>query len=218
MNQVVPGTLLQISGEFQLGDGLYERDGCIYASRTGILQASTLPDGSHQIQVLSTTTRPSASGAVALSSQALLPQIGQVVLGTVLRLSSRYATIDIRVLEGASDATAVYLEDPFKGTLRQQDIWPIEEKEAPSQIYMALRPGDLVRAKIIGIGDASAGFLLSIAEDPSLGVVFAKCAATGEPLVPISWKEMMCSKSGLKEPRKPAKPQKSHITNSTTSQ
>ena len=56
------------------------------------------------------------------------------------------------------------------------------------------------------MGDASAGFLLSTGVEQTLGVVHAKAAVSGEPLVPVSWNEMICPKTGAKEPRKPAKP------------
>jgi exosome complex component CSL4 len=186
--QVLPGSLLQVSGDVELGEGLYRRNGCIYASRVGTV---TTVDNK-LLQVTSSRTNHS-----------LLPSIGQTIIGTVTRLTTRYVGIDISVLE---TNPPVYLEEPFKGTLRGQDIWPIEDKEAPTQMNMAMRPGDLVRARIIGVGDASAGFLLSTAVEETLGVVFSRCASTGEPLVPVSWNEMVCSKTGIKEHRKPAKP------------
>jgi exosome complex component CSL4 len=191
--QVLPGSLLQVSGDFELGPGLYRLNGCIYSSRVGTISTTALQDGKQLIQVVS------PRGA----NYTLLPTIGQTILGTVTRLTTRYVGIDISVLD---TVPPVYLEEPFKGTLRSQDIWPPEDKEAPQQMNLAFRPGDLVRARIIGMGDASAGFLLSTAVEDSLGVVFARCAASDEPLVPISWNEMICSKTGIKENRKPAKP------------
>lgn len=80
-----------------------------------------------------------------------------------------------------------------------------DEKEVP-QIPLAFRPGDLIRAKILGIGDAAAGFLLSTSLDPRYGVVFARGAASGEPLVPVAWNQMVCSKTGARETRKAARP------------
>lgn len=191
---VLPGTLLNVSGDAVLGEGLYARNGCIYASRVGTLTSSTI-EGQTLLSIKS-VHRPNLS---------VVPQIGQAIIGTVTRLTTRYASIDISVLEFSTKS--IYLQEPFKGTLRSQDIWPSDDKDAPQTLNLAVRPGDLVRARIIGVGDASAGFLLSVAVEETLGVVFAKCAATGEPLVPISWNEMLCPKSGIKEPRKPAKPQ-----------
>lgn len=42
--------------------------------------------------------------------------------------------------------------------------------------------------------------------DDDLGVLFAKHSETNELMIPISWNEMLCAKSGLKEKRKVAKP------------
>lgn len=211
--QVLPGSLVQVSGRVELGDGLYRRDNQIRASRLGTIRveegtvaAATATAASGEERVATSVARVESSTRGAVHS--LLPSIGQYVLGTVSRLSPRYAALDICVLETPTTAggRGVYLEEPFRGTIRSQDIWPPEDKEAPTQLYMAFRPGDLVRAKIIGVGEASAGFLLSTAVEDTLGVLFARCAASGEPLVAASWNEMICSRTGIREPRKPAKP------------
>lgn len=186
---VLPGTLLPLNGE--AGEGVYKLNGSLYSSRVGIVE-----EREGTIRVTSPHHHP--------SSTLLLPQIGQTIIGTVTKLTSRYVGVDISVLEGPIRAT--HLQEPFKGTLRSQDVWPADDKEAPTQLNLAYRPGDLIRARIIGMGDASAGFLLSTALEETLGVIFARCTATGEPLVPSSWNEMICCKSGIKEARKPAKP------------
>lgn len=204
--QVLPGSLVQVSGRVELGDGLYRHDNQIRASRLGTIRVeegvvAAATAGEEPTAASVARVESSTRGAV----HSLLPSIGQYVLGTVSRLNPRYAALDICVLETAG-GRGVYLEEPFRGTIRSQDIWPPEDKEAPTQLYMAFRPGDLVRAKIIGVGEASAGFLLSTAVEDSLGVLFARCAASGEPLVAASWNEMICSRTGVREPRKPAKP------------
>lgn len=201
MSQVfVPGTQVPLGANVKLGEGLYERHGQIYASRVGVLA------------VKPSTTEPNSLVASIESHtlgarHALLPHIGQSIIGTVTRITSRYVGIDIQVLESEhSEGRSAYLEEPFKGTIRSQDVWPADDKDAPTQLYLAFRPGDLVRARIIGVGDASAGFLVSTAAEATFGVIFARCSASGEPMVAVSWNEMMCSKTGAKEPRKPAKP------------
>lgn len=131
---------------------------------------------------------------------AVIPAIGHTIFGKVVKLSSKYAGVDILSVEGSSQ-----LMEPVKGTLRTQDILSIEEKDIPS-IQSAFRPGDIIKARIIGVGDPSAGFLLSTGLSTDLGVVYGKSAAAGAPLVAYSWKEMICSKTGAKEPRKCAKP------------
>lgn len=162
-----------------------------------------------------------------------IPSVGQIIVGRVVRLTSRYASVEICVIEGqkktfsgTQDNRNIWLQDPFKATLRSTDIWPSDIKDAPALISQAVRPGDLIRACIISVGDASTGFLISIArcvvisdqtnsptvqsiesEDPHLGVIYALCESSGNPLQPISWNQMRCPVTGICELRKPAKPQ-----------
>ena len=65
------------------------------------------------------------------------------------------------------------------------------------------RPGDIALARVISLGDAMAGYLLTTAEN-ELGVVIARSEA-GAAMVPVSWSEMQCPVSCSKEGRKVAK-------------
>lgn len=80
----------------------------------------------------------------------------------------------------------------------------MEELEQ-AQVPQCFRPGDLVKARVIGRGDASAGLLLSTGADVSLGVISATCH--GVPMQVLAWNEMLNPVTGLKEKRKCAKPQ-----------
>lgn len=198
MDIVLPGSMIHVNAngkEVELLEGLYEHEGSIYASRAGILCTENHPNNKKLL--LKVTHKKSGS-------RAILPQVGQIIIGTVSKVTSRYIGVDIQVVDQGTGA--IFFEEFFKGTLRSQDVWPAEDKDAPSQLYIAMRPGDLIRARIIGMGDASAGFLLSTSVEEALGVVFARCAATGLPMAPISWNEMICPQSGIKETRKPARP------------
>lgn len=127
------------------------------------------------------------------------------------KITAKYAALEIRAIEHSSvPGGSTALPEPFRATIRSQDIWPEEETrldQSLAQVSLSFAPGDLVRAKIIGVGDASAGFLLSTGLEPRFGVVFARSSAAGEPMVPVSWKAMVCSKTGSKEPRKCARPE-----------
>ena len=70
-------------------------------------------------------------------------------------------------------------------------------------LYECFRPGDVVTAKVISLGDAQS-YYLSTAED-TLGVVYAESEG-GKELVPASWTEMVCAETGVKELRKVASP------------
>lgn len=197
---VIPGTLLPVSAdsEIKLGDGVYRHvDGTIRASLAGHL----LVEGS------------AISVSIAQSHQhgkSVVPDVDQVVIGRVGRLTSRFAMVDILVLESGSNAfvssAPIYFQDPFKGTLRATDIWPETVRNAPLLMSQAVRPGDLVRARIIGMGDFSAGFLITIAADDSLGVIHAVSQTSGKAMVPAAWNQMRCPLTDVVEWRKPAKP------------
>jgi len=51
-------------------------------------------------------------------------------------------------------------------------------------LYKTCRPGDIMLAKVISLGEASSGFLLSTAAN-ELGVVVAKHADSGEKMIPV---------------------------------
>ena len=90
--------------------------------------------------------------------------------------------------------------DLTSGIIKKEDI---RAKEKDSVIvYKCYRPGDLVLARVISIGDA-ASYFLSTAEN-ELGVVFSQ-SSEGVSMVPVSWCEMKCPQTNTMEYRKVAK-------------
>jgi exosome complex component CSL4 len=71
------------------------------------------------------------------------------------------------------------------------------------KIYSSFRPGDIVRAEVISLGDQQSYYLSTAKND--LGVLFATSSA-GELMYPVSWREMKCPRTGEVEERKTAKP------------
>jgi exosome complex component CSL4 len=188
---VLPGQrLAEWTEEMLLGVGIYEREGSIFASLAGEVKKTA--EGVWFIEQDS-QLRPYTQ---------VIPAIGQTILGQVVKLNSKYAGVDIWSIEGSGQR---FMES-VKGTIRLQDIVSAEEREVPS-IQNAFRPGDLIRARVIGVGDPSAGLLLSTGVEAKLGVIYGKSAAAGAPLLPAAWNEMTCSRTGLKEKRKCAKPE-----------
>jgi exosome complex RNA-binding protein Csl4 len=199
-----------------LGSGLYRAgDGTLRASLVGSLEyedvgradADPAVSGESQPDIrimMARVVTPRGRGEIAV------PSVGHKVIGRVVRLTSRYAAVDIQVVEGPP--RPVWLQDPFKGTLRITDIWPLDVRDAPALISQAVRPGDLIRARVLGVGDGSTGFLLSLVgggdedQGEDLGVVHALCDSSGQPLEPLSWNQMRCPVTGVCEGRKPAKP------------
>ena len=89
---------------------------------------------------------------------------------------------------------------PLKGIIRREDVRQTEKDRV--ELSKCFRPNDVVFAKVLSLGDHQ-NYLLSTAGD-ELGVVLATSAA-GVRLEPISWNEMRCPKTGVKEPRKTAR-------------
>jgi exosome complex component CSL4 len=81
-----------------------------------------------------------------------------------------------------------------------QDVRATETNKV--EIYKSFRPGDVIRAEVISLGDFRS-YYLSTAKN-ELGVVFAKSVA-GHTMIPISWEMMQCPKTKMKEYRKVAK-------------
>ena len=70
-------------------------------------------------------------------------------------------------------------------------------------MYKSFRPGDIVLARVLSLGEASSGYLLTTAEN-ELGVVIARSEVSGAKMVPVAWTEMQCPKTYNKEQRKVA--------------
>eukprot|EP00569_Conticribra_weissflogii_P008098 CAMPEP_0171334232 /NCGR_PEP_ID=MMETSP0878-20121228/4530_1 /TAXON_ID=67004 /ORGANISM="Thalassiosira weissflogii, Strain CCMP1336" /LENGTH=287 /DNA_ID=CAMNT_0011835299 /DNA_START=21 /DNA_END=884 /DNA_ORIENTATION=- len=160
------------------------------------------------------------------NSRVMCPLIGMVVLGRITRVVRPiHAMVDIMAvvpddqpnitsrtgLQQNEDNKLVLipLREPFLGTLRQNDIRPNSSLEI--EICDCLRPGDVILARIHAIGGSGGGggnsdaFVLTTAE-AELGVIQAISEVSGCEMMPISWKEMECPVSGVREGRKVAKP------------
>lgn len=194
---VVPGDDLGKAGlapGAELGPGVYAaEDGSMYASLSGTVRVA---DG-----VVRVESKGKARSAV--------PAVGDAVVCRVSRVNPRHAGVDIIAIAvaGPGSKSRLALEKlplAHKGTIRQQDIYSVEEREEPV-VYNCFRPTDLVRAEVLGVGDSSTGFLLSTGTKPELGVIEGRSTAGGE-LLPAAWNEMVCSITGQAEPRKCAKP------------
>ncbi|KAI3406335.2 CSL4 [Candida oxycetoniae] len=95
------------------------------------------------------------------------------------------------------------LGENFKGIIRSQDIRSTERDRVVVGEYF--KPGDMVRAMIISLGDGSNYYLTTARND--LGVVFAKSeGGAGSLMYPIDWQHMLDPDTGLVEKRKNANP------------
>ncbi|KAJ9077063.1 hypothetical protein DSO57_1020322 [Entomophthora muscae] len=130
-----------------------------------------------------------------LKTSNVIPEVGSIVTAQVLRIFPKLAGLKI-VMVGTNPCT-----DDFSGIIRVQDVRATEKDSV--QIFQSFRPGDIVKAEVISLGD-SKSYYLSTAKN-ELGVINAQSPA-GETMIPISWKEMQCPKTHVIESRKCAKP------------
>ncbi len=72
------------------------------------------------------------------------------------------------------------LPQPHFGCVRVEDVFPVDVDYTAVQMTNCFRPGDVVKARIMSLGDARQYFLSTAA--PELGVVWTRSAA-GEVLV-----------------------------------
>ena len=182
MGSVVPGDELGSGSKFVCGVGTYELNGVIYSSLIGKKTIGEERNGKKTVSVVND------------EYNALIPNVGDVVLARITKVDPRSAkanllTVGETPLRGAG----------FKGIIRAQDVRLTEIVE----IYKCFRPGDIVRATVLSLGDKRYYYLSTQRND--LGVVGAKCAISGVAMVPVSWTSMECPMTGIVENRKVAK-------------
>ncbi|RKP13386.1 hypothetical protein BJ684DRAFT_10145 [Piptocephalis cylindrospora] len=183
---VVPGQRLGHTDQLVPGTGTFARGDLVYASVVGQVRRTDLPNGPEgKMQV--TVHREKEASTV--------PEVDGIVVGTVLRVNPRAATLSIQVV-GERTCT-----NEFNGVIRVEDIRATEKDKV--KMTESFRPGDVVRAQVVSLGDARS-YYLSTAKN-ILGVLHAKSLA-GAPMYPVSWREMKCSQTGGIELRKCAKP------------
>merc|ERR1719491_63367 len=130
-----------------------------------------------------------------------------IVLGRVMKVvRPSHAMVDIVAIvpdnnQGGASAFIVPFDEPFSGSLRHSEIRPNSSLEV--EISDCVRPGDLILARIHAMGEKD---LILTTVEAELGVIKAVCESSGCEMVPMSWKEMLCPTSKVKEYRKVAKP------------
>jgi len=141
-------------------------------------------------------TRPPGASTVAT------PAPGDIVTARVLRTSPRAAGVEILCIDGEQASTP--LRYPPPGVIRAAAVRATAVDSV--DVGACFRPGDLVRAVVLSLGDARA-YYLSTAGD-ALGVVSARSAS--HPARPFlqagpGGQDMACPLTGVTEPRKVAR-------------
>ena len=124
-----------------------------------------------------------------------LPRVQDMIYGRVTKLSKQQAHVDILAIEERA------LEHSFFGVIRMHDVRKHEIDRL--KIDQCFLPGDIIKARVISLGD-SKSFFLSTAEN-ELGVLVAQ-TETGQRLQPYDWENMVCVETGELVRRKVAKP------------
>ena len=231
---VTPGDRLGLAARNKTtliaGKGTYLRQGHVYASLLGKLCATK-----HQVVdnndmeedgdtwIISVESEKSLSSSINQSSYmnnsstSICPEVGMLIVGRVTRvMRPTQASIDIVAIVPEDDINTnqsnkttlttnqpsiIPLHEPFSGILRQNEIRPNSSLEV--RIEECIHPGDVILARIHANGERE--YILTTAE-AELGVIQAICESSGCVMQPISWKEMICPVSKVKEGRKVAKP------------
>ncbi|CAA0814496.1 Nucleic acid-binding- OB-fold-like protein [Striga hermonthica] len=185
-NFVTPGEVLGKSSELKPGKGAYVSDNTVYSSLTGFRSLSSPATDSDDPRPTVEVNGHKAHGPV--------PEPAAIVLARVTKVMAKMASADIICVGPKS------VREKFTGIIRQQDVRATEIDKV--EMHASFRPGDIVRALVLSLGDARA-YYLSTAKN-ELGVVSAESAA-GTTMIPISWTEMQCPSTGQIELRKVAK-------------
>ena len=187
---VVPGDPLGQASKYSHGVGTCVRRGTIYATMVGkvkVIRDGKSTSDSNQLLVMTVQAHNKRSGTV--------PEVGSRVICKVININERQAKVNMLCLEGK------VLPEPFHGVIRREDVRATEKDTV--EIFNSFRPGDMVRARVISLGEGPS-YVLSTASN-ELGVVLARCHECGEMMSPTSWCDMQCNKTGVREKRKVAK-------------
>ncbi|MEM1586711.1 MAG: exosome complex RNA-binding protein Csl4 [Candidatus Bathyarchaeia archaeon] len=151
---VTPGDKIGVIEEFIPGYGTHVIDGVIYASNAGYL---SIDPKSRVVSIQLATHRIHK------------PRVGNIVLGYVWNIQTAVAFIRIIKIEKTP------LSGFFTGILHVSDV----DVKFTKDISDALKPGDIVRAKVIN--EANRTYYLST-KGENLGVILALCSKCGGTL------------------------------------
>ncbi|KAF4512923.1 hypothetical protein G6O67_000251 [Ophiocordyceps sinensis] len=197
----IPGELLGPTSKYVPGPGTHVYEGNVVSSLLGSVTVTPPAKAPGPAKRLNKITAPVAAELATVSvarhgcKREVLPDVSNVVLARVVRLMPKQAIV---VIQQVGDTV---LQTEWQGVIRVQDVRATEKDKA--RIHDSFKPGDIVRAQVISLGD-QANYYLSTASN-ELGVIMATSEA-GNDMVPVSWKEYKDPETGLSEPRKVAKP------------
>ena len=146
----VPGQLLGPSDKFIAGPGTHIHESNLYSSLLGtiaVAQPEKGPGPAKRLTKLAALATPTTLPTMSVSRSAIsekrevLPEVNNVVLCRVTRITPRQATVAILVVGDT------VLEVEWQGVIRVQDVRATEKDSV--KIYESFRPGDIVRAQVV---------------------------------------------------------------------
>ena len=196
--RVIPGDYLGDGSRFFQGRGTYEMGGRIYSELVGEVRieehekTTSISDSGKTERGSKPSRVISVVGKYSLSA---VPSVGSIVMTRVLNISERQAKVMI-----ISVGTTL-LQEPLSGVIRREDVRSVEKDTV--DVFSSFRPGDIIRARVVSLGESHSHYGLATDRN-ELGVIMATSEG-GHPMGPVSWTEMQCSKTGIREARKVAK-------------
>ena len=182
MKRAYPGMFLGYIYEYSTGSsGVYKKDDKIFASISGEI----IIDRNH--------TPPKIE--VRNESTEYIPKIGDEVYIRITKVSKNAATGEIlssKIRPIRNPIMGLIKSENVKNDFREFDMWD------------CFVPGDIVLCKIISIDQTN--FIYLSTQDPNHGVIFAWSPITKNIMMPVSFQEMICLETKIKERRKVAKP------------
>lgn len=173
---VMPGDKIGVIEEFIPGYGTYVVDGIIYASHVGFL---------------SIDPKSRVASIQPACQRKFFPRVGDTIVGHVWNVQTAMAFVRIIKIE------QTFLSGFFTGILHVSDI----DVRFTKDILDALKPGDLIRAKVIS--EVNRTYHLST-RGRNLGVILALCSKCGGMLrlERRKGKKLCCEDCGNIEARK----------------
>ena len=151
---VFPGDELAVIEEFLQGPGSYEQDGVVRSSELG---QARLDLDKREVEVSKRTKK------------LILPLEGLDIVGEVGAVQRRMANVDVFIIDGLEIVT------PYTGVIHISNV----SSDYVKDMGLAVRSGDLVKAKIINTKNRIVQ--LSI-EGADYGIVYAFCSRCGATL------------------------------------
>jgi len=148
----IPGQLLGSTSKYQPGPGTHIYLSNLYSSLLGVIhvtQPVKAPGPVKRLNRIAPAPAPVELPTVSVSRSGIsekrevLPEVGNVVLSRVVRITPRQAVVAILI---CGDTV---LEAEWQGVIRVQDVRATEKDRI--KIYESFRPGDIVRAEVVSV-------------------------------------------------------------------